>query len=375
ILAVKETLESNPKDVPLKIKSDSKYVIEGLTKHLLRWEEEGFHNTKNGHLMRITVARLRERKAPTIFEWVKGHSGVEGNEQADRLADKGRQNAASPVVDMTIPRAVLVPGVKLNSITQSLAYRIIRAQNMDRPKHQELLDRRDTTKNIVYAQDAAMDNEGNVPTIAQIWKSIRHKDFSRSIREFLWKVIHEGYILGDKWKNFQGFEDRGPCKKCGVPESMEHILVQCDAAGQDAVWKLVSDLWKRRTGARLNKPLVGEIMACGLIKKGNSPGKTDAGTTRLYRIVISESAHLIWRLRNERVINGKDPPSETEIQNRWEHSLNIRISLDCLLTNKAKYGSKAIKKSLVLRTWSGILQNEDRLPADWTRETGVLVGI
>ncbi|KAJ7608529.1 hypothetical protein DFH06DRAFT_902476, partial [Mycena polygramma] len=131
-------------------------------------------------------------------------------------------------------------------------------------------------------------------------------DFSRSIREFLWKVIHEGYILGDKWKNFQGFEDRGPCKKCGVPESMEHILVQCDAAGQDAVWKLVSDLWKRRTGARLNKPLVGEIMACGLIKKGNSPGKTDAGTTRLYtllyRIVISESAHLIWRLRNERVI-------------------------------------------------------------------------
>ncbi|KAJ7152401.1 hypothetical protein C8R46DRAFT_1357467 [Mycena filopes] len=42
ILAIKETIESNPKDVPLKILSDSKYVIEGLTKNLHKWEDEGF---------------------------------------------------------------------------------------------------------------------------------------------------------------------------------------------------------------------------------------------------------------------------------------------------------------------------------------------
>ncbi|KAJ7855229.1 hypothetical protein B0H13DRAFT_2237905 [Mycena leptocephala] len=210
-----------------------------------------------------------------------------------------------------------------------------------------------------------MDGNGDVPTTAQIWRSIRHKDFSRNIRNFLWKVIHEGYILGDQWKHFNGFEDRGTCKKCDVPESMEHILTQCDEVCQEFVWSLVYDLWKQKTGVGLAKPLVGDIMACGLIKKGNTPGKTDAGITRLYKI----------RLRNERVINGKNPPTRTEIRNRWEHCLNIRISVDCLLTNKSKYGTKAVKKSLVLKTWNKILQNEDRLPADWTREDGVLVGI
>ncbi|KAJ7927141.1 hypothetical protein B0H13DRAFT_1599011 [Mycena leptocephala] len=121
-------------------------------------------------------------------------------------------------------------------------------------------------------------------------------------------------------------------------------------------------------------PLMGEIMACGLIKKGNLPGKTDAGTTRLYRIVITESAH-IWRLQNERVLNGKGPSTITEIRNRWLHALNMRIGIDCLSINKAKYGTKALTKLLVLKTWAGILQVEDRLPADWTRETRVVVGI
>ena len=65
----------------------------------------------------------------------------------------------------------------------------------------------------------------------------------------------------------------------------------------------------------------------------------------------------------------------SEIYNRWTHALNVRINIDCLRINKAKYGAKALKKSLVLKTWTGILRDEDRLPADWTREARVLVGI
>ncbi|KAJ7665100.1 hypothetical protein DFH06DRAFT_1041280 [Mycena polygramma] len=110
-------------------------------------------------------------------------------------------------------------------------------------------------------------------------------------------------------------------------------------------------------------------MACGAIKRG------DKGTTRLFRIVVSESAHLVWKLRNERVIQQKDPASLQEIQNRWRKAINNRLSLDCMLTNESKYAKKAIKKSLVKKTWCKVLKDEDRLPAEWTRETGVLVGI
>jgi ribonuclease HI len=138
ILAVKETIELNPIDVPLRIKSDSKLVIDGLTK---RWEEEGFENTENGHLIKITEARLRQRKAPTTLEWVKGRVGIEGNEMADRLTDEGRKKDVLPIVDLHIPRAVLVPGVKLKKMTQSSAYKIIRAQKMVTAKYQEALDR------------------------------------------------------------------------------------------------------------------------------------------------------------------------------------------------------------------------------------------
>ncbi|KAJ7679447.1 ribonuclease H-like protein [Mycena polygramma] len=366
ILAVKETVESNPKDIPLRIKSDSKLVIDGLTKNLQRWEDEGFEQTENGHLIKITAAHIRERKAPTTLEWVKGHSGIERNEMADRLADEGRQQVTQPIVDLHIPREVLVPGVKLKVLTQSSAYKIIRTQTMDTPKYQEALDRHATARNMIYAQDAAAGGGDNVPTTAQVWKSVRHKDISQSIRYFLWMVIHEGYALGDHWRHFPGFEDRGTCKKCIIPESMDHILTQCDENGQKTIWELADKLWQLKTGAAMSPPLIGEIMACGLTKKGDRPGKTDAGTTRLWRILISESAHLIWRLRNERVINGKDASTITKIRNRWSHALNVRIGIDCLQINKAKYGAKALKKSLVLKTWAGSLQNEDRLPADWT---------
>jgi ribonuclease HI len=208
ILAVKETIEANPKNIALRIKTDSKLVVDGLTANLRRWEDEGFENTENGHLIKVTVARLRERTAPTTFQWVKGHFGIEGNEKADRLADEGRLKDSSPIVDLGIPRNLLVPGAKLKNITQSLAYRIIRDQKMDKPAYQEALDRHTTARNLICARDAAADGEDDMPASSQIWKSVRHKDISRTIWYFLWMTIHEGYPLGEYWNKFPNLNSR-----------------------------------------------------------------------------------------------------------------------------------------------------------------------
>jgi hypothetical protein len=55
--------------------------------------------------------------------------------------------------------------------------------------------------------------------------------------------------------------------------------------------------------------------------------------------------------------------------------MNDTLNRDKLLTNRARFGSLAIKKQLVLNTWSGTLLDEDSLLDDWKKSKGVLVGI
>lgn len=98
-------------------------------------------------------------------------------------------------------------------------------------------------------------------------------------------------------------------------------------------------------------------------------------TERFCRILISESAHLIWKIRNDRVINERPNYTLHEIEQQWSHAINRRMRLDCILSDKKKFQKKAIRVPLVLKTWRGMLLHESSLPEDWTRENRVLVGI
>ncbi|PBK88807.1 hypothetical protein ARMGADRAFT_936933, partial [Armillaria gallica] len=66
---------------------------------------------------------------------------------------------------------------------------------------------------------------------------------------------------------------------------------------------------------------------------------------------------------------------QCKIEHRWLLAIYHCMKLDCLLSDQTKFLKKAIKKSLVLMTWQGMLQKESSLPEDWTRESEVLVGI
>ncbi|KAJ7152488.1 hypothetical protein C8R46DRAFT_840141, partial [Mycena filopes] len=124
-------------------------------------------------------------------------------------------------------------------------------------------------------------------------------------------------------------------------------------------------------------PSLGGILGCGAMMIEAESKAKPSGVNRLFRILITESAYLIWLLRNERVIvRDGVPHSEQEIHNRWVHKINDRLEVDQYLANQiTQPGKKLVTPSLVLQTWSDVLLDEAKLPKDWLREPKVLVGI
>ena len=64
-----------------------------------------------------------------------------------------------------------------------------------------------------------------------------------------------------------------------------------------------------------------------------------------------------------------------EITNKWLLSLNNRLKTDIIQTNAHKFGARTLPEKVVLKTWSGVLQDNEILPTNWVRQAGGLVGI
>lgn len=83
VIVALEHLKTN--QYVVKIHSDSKYVIDAITKGwIFAWEKKNFKGKKNADLwMRYLQLHSKFRLE---FEWVKGHDGHPENERCDRLA-------------------------------------------------------------------------------------------------------------------------------------------------------------------------------------------------------------------------------------------------------------------------------------------------
>ena len=70
------------------IHCDSQYVVNGLTKWCQKWSRNNFQGKKeikNKDLWSVTYPLYL--KSGCVIKWVKGHSGNEGNDAADKLAN------------------------------------------------------------------------------------------------------------------------------------------------------------------------------------------------------------------------------------------------------------------------------------------------
>jgi len=75
----------------VKLYTDSKYVLQGITEWLPNWKARGWRTAAREPVKNQDLWQLLDAAAATQdiqWIWVKGHSGHDGNEYVDRLANE-----------------------------------------------------------------------------------------------------------------------------------------------------------------------------------------------------------------------------------------------------------------------------------------------
>jgi ribonuclease HI/endonuclease/exonuclease/phosphatase family metal-dependent hydrolase len=370
-------LQDTPTHVPITIVTDSEYVLKGFTQNLKKWEDAGYTGIENQEWFQAGAYLLRRRSAQTAFRWIKGHSGDAGNEGADKLARQGADKDEVDVIDLRVPAAFDIQGAKMETLTQRVAYKGIR-ERQPRPT------RKRTRLRIQEAMERTTVGPWIPATEAQIWKGMRANTIRPNVGQYLFRVAHDTYMLGEMWLETKNPE-RARCSRCGNGnETMEHILLDCPAHERDALWKLAEGAW---VGQGLEWPEVsmGLIVACGAIRirpeatDGTDRSKwarTAAAASWRLQIFISETAHLIWAMRCERVIQGK-ASSTRSAKARWWAKMNVRLRTDRSVAHRSPRKKKDISKMAAI--WRPLVDrlgtcNDTTYDEDWLTTPGVFSG-
>lgn len=80
--------------------TDSRYLIDGITKWVHGWQKKGWVNAskqpvRNADLWHDLIAAAKRHQI--TWEWVKGHNGHVENERVDKLASDAASNASAGV--------------------------------------------------------------------------------------------------------------------------------------------------------------------------------------------------------------------------------------------------------------------------------------
>ena len=86
-----EALAALPAGAAVELVTDSEYVMKGITEWLERWKRKGWRTAAGKPVRNQELWQNLERLAAArevAWRWVRGHSGVAGNERADALANQ-----------------------------------------------------------------------------------------------------------------------------------------------------------------------------------------------------------------------------------------------------------------------------------------------
>jgi ribonuclease HI len=90
LTAAIEGLRALKRACDVDLKTDSKYVMQGINDWMANWKSNGWKTAakkpvKNADLWQLLDQQAKKHRIK--WHWVKGHTGIEGNEMADQLAN------------------------------------------------------------------------------------------------------------------------------------------------------------------------------------------------------------------------------------------------------------------------------------------------
>jgi ribonuclease HI/exonuclease III len=325
---------------PLTILTDSKNTVLTITTRVDEIEDKDFYNTANAAEWKILLALLRQRQNTTSFQWVEGHNGIEGNEQADQLANEGRENG--PVMILPdIPIKWHYDGARLQALTQKDVYRML-----VKTTSKSVTERPKVKENIKNIKDRLMAVSGILPTDKSIWKNIHHSPSKKRKGDFLWKLITGTLRTGEYFRQMNDSEHRELCKHCNLLESATHLLLDCTRA--KSLWNSIADTWNNDyNDDPWLMPDLPLIMGLGSLRSVNTISKP---LIYLYKQYVMAAVWVIWKSRNamifENQINTKD-----RLLALWKHEVFTSAEIDFDSVNLRPYTKQKLCLGDTLDKW------------------------
>jgi ribonuclease HI len=90
LTAAIEGLRALSRTCDIELNTDSKYVLQGISEWIESWKTNGWKTAAKKPVKNVDLWQLLDeqvKKHRISWHWVKGHTGIEGNERADQLAN------------------------------------------------------------------------------------------------------------------------------------------------------------------------------------------------------------------------------------------------------------------------------------------------
>jgi ribonuclease HI len=91
LTAAIEGLRALSRSCDVDLNTDSKYVLQGINEWIDNWKANGWKTAAKKPVKNVDLWKLLDKQVlrhHINWNWVKGHAGIEGNEEADRLANE-----------------------------------------------------------------------------------------------------------------------------------------------------------------------------------------------------------------------------------------------------------------------------------------------